>query len=267
MRETSIVIPCYNEEKRFQPEAFRKHSGCRADQRFVFVDDGSTDQTADVLAKLCAEDPEAFALVQLDRNYGKAEAVRRGVNAALADGPKYVGYWDADLATPLNVVAEFRSLMEERPHVDLVLGSRVKLLGRDVHRRAWRHYLGRCFATAASLVLGIGVYDTQCGAKLFRVTPRTRAAFEQSFRTSWIFDVELLARLLQDADGVEQPVEKLCEFPLQQWRDVAGSKLKLRELAKAAVDLLTIHRCYHPRRLRRRRPDVDRPDCSARRSS
>lgn len=236
MSQTTIVVPCYNEEQRFQPDAFRKHATRWPADRFLFVDDGSTDGTAEVLARLCAGHSAAFQVIQLDRNRGKAEAVRQGILAALEDGPEYVGYWDADLATPLDSIPEFRHLLEDRPHVEAVLGSRVRLLGREIHRRPWRHYLGRCFATAASLVLGIGVYDTQCGAKLFRVTPRTTEIFRRPFSTSWIFDVELLARFLETGSQAD-----LYEFVLPQWSDRTGSKLRLRHFLRAGLDLLVLY--------------------------
>jgi hypothetical protein len=126
------------------------------------------------------------------------------------------------------------------------MGARIKLLGRRVVRRASRHYLGRVFATAASLTLDLGVYDTQCGAKLFRVTPGTAEIFAERFISRWIFDVEIIARMIavhRRRNGV--PVERLIyELPLQEWQDVGGSRIKLIDWPIAFVDLMRIYFRY-----------------------
>ena len=76
---------------------------------------------------------------------------------------------------PLESICEFRRVLEKRNTIDVVLGSRIPLLGRDIQRRPLRRILGRVFARTASLVLGLSLYDTQCGAKLFRVNAETTA--------------------------------------------------------------------------------------------
>jgi dolichyl-phosphate beta-glucosyltransferase len=240
MAECIVVIPCFNEAHRLDLRAFVEHAAA-GEASLLFVNDGSTDGTADVLDDLCAVSPAQFAVLHLDRNGGKAEAVRRGVLQAFERRPAAIGYWDADLATPLAAIAGFRDYLGANPRVELLLGARVRLLGRAIERRISRHCAGRVFATAASWVLKLPVYDTQCGAKLFRATGRMRSVFAHPFRSRWIFDVELLARFVQAASLAGQsPEELIHELPLQAWRDVAGSKVRASDFLRAAVQLADI---------------------------
>jgi glycosyltransferase involved in cell wall biosynthesis len=144
----------------------------------LFVDDGSTDRTPDLLRELRNRLGGRAAVHTLPRNRGKAEAVRQGTFRAFQRGPVFAGYWDADLATPLKELSTFLDAMHARPQLLIALGSRVKMLGRSIERRSVRHYGGRLFATLASITLRVPVYDTQCGAKLFPNTPETAALFE-----------------------------------------------------------------------------------------
>jgi glycosyltransferase involved in cell wall biosynthesis len=212
----------------------------------VFVDDGSTDDTPLVLERLRQKHPQKVCTLRLSTNVGKAEAVRRGMRAALRRRPTAVGYWDADLATPLDAIPGFVDLLHGRPELDLVMGSRVALLGRDIRRSAVRHFTGRVFATAASLVLGLPVYDTQCGAKLFRVSPSFQEIISQPFRARWIFDVEILARLVFDAEPANSDIARqtIYEYPLERWHDVQGSRLTLLDFVGAGIDLAAIYWRY-----------------------
>src|SRR2546421_9294032 len=107
MSSAIIVIPCFNEAQRLPIHAFKAFvcAGCLP--RFLFVNDGSTDGTVHVLKALHDADPERYALCDLPRNVGKAEAVRAGILLAFAAGPDFIGYWDADLATPLEAIPTF----------------------------------------------------------------------------------------------------------------------------------------------------------------
>jgi dolichyl-phosphate beta-glucosyltransferase len=239
-----IVVPCYNEAARLDVLAFQAFAVSDPEVRFLFVNDGSTDATAGVLDALRLVNPCSFGVLHLAENCDKAEAVRRGVLTALEENADYIGYWDADLATPLRVIPTFRTVLDEHADIEIVIGSRVRLLGRRVERRAARHYLGRVFATAASLVLGVAVYDTQCGAKLFRASDAVRLAFQRPFRSRWIFDVELFARLIASSRQRQFPelTRAVYELPLTEWCDVGGSKVQATDFIRAGLDLLAIYR-------------------------
>jgi hypothetical protein len=90
-------------------------------------------------------------------------------------------------------------------------------------------------------VLGLPVYDTQCGAKLFRRNSEAHAVFAQPFFTRWVFDVELLARLLeQHRRRGKDRLFPVCELPLHEWYDVGGSKLSFASSMRGFVDLVRI---------------------------
>jgi glycosyltransferase involved in cell wall biosynthesis len=235
----ALVVPCYNEAARFDPAEFLRLSRLRSDLALLFVDDGSSDSTADVLERLRASNPSHIQVHRLERNCGKAEAVRRGLVEALARGAVVVGYADADLSTPVDEILRLVTHLQERPAVEVVLGARVRLLGTEIERLPHRHFLGRIFATVASIALRVPVYDTQCGAKVFRASPALAAALAVPFQSRWIFDVELLARLLRGtADAAPVPVQALNEVPLAVWRDVGGSKLRASSMLHAGLQLL-----------------------------
>jgi len=234
-----VVIPCYNEERRL--DLARLASLAESGHvHLLFVDDGSTDGTSVALSRLEAT-ANNVEVLQLPRNVGKAEAIRCGLVYGVDAGAEVVGYYDADLATPPEELLRMLALLERRPDLAFVLAARVALLGRRIKRRARRHYLGRVFATMASLILRIPVYDTQCGAKVFRVTPAVREAINAPFRSSWVFDVELIGRLLHGTSTVEPvPLRAFEEMPLREWRDVSGSRLRFVDMVHALIDLLLV---------------------------
>jgi dolichyl-phosphate beta-glucosyltransferase len=248
--KTAIVIPCFNEAGRLRTGDFSSFVGGRQDVDFIFVNDGSSDETSEVLRDICAREPRRLFLVDLPVNSGKAEAVRQGFLKGFDLGYDLLGFWDADLATPLAEISSFRDILSS-PRVQIVLGSRVKLLGRSVQRSEVRHYLGRIFAMCASLVLHLPVYDTQCGAKLFRNSEALRKVFAESFTTRWIFDVEILARflVLEQANPGLSLEATTVEHPLREWHDVPGSKLKWHDFVRSAKDLTKIF--FYLRRSRR----------------
>ncbi len=237
----TLVVPCYNEEKRLPVDAFRKFAIDGTQLDFLFVDDGSRDGTARVLEDLRRENPSRFAVLTLEKNSGKAEAVRRGMLAVMEGTPDIVGYWDADLATPLTELPLFLEVFADHPSIDMVFGARVRLLGRNINRRESRHYIGRIGATLISRTLGLAVYDTQCGAKLFRASSTLRQVLEAPFRSRWIFDMEIISRLVK-VRGRDVTARAIYELPLREWRDVHGSKVRSRDFVRALLDLWMIHR-------------------------
>tara|TARA_Y100000588_G_C13901098_1_gene772892 strand:+ start:92 stop:718 length:627 start_codon:yes stop_codon:yes gene_type:complete len=194
---TGIVVPCYNEMDRIQLPKFSEFLISNDFIYFCFVNDGSTDGTQKLLSDFVNLNPERSQLVNLSKNQGKAEAVRQGINTLLRSTKfQLVGYWDADLATPLSEIQGFIQKFKSNNELKAVCGARILRLGSSILRSKFRHYFGRIFSTIVSNILNIPVYDTQCGAKIF-LAEFAEFIFSEKFLSRWFFDVELFARSIE----------------------------------------------------------------------
>jgi dolichyl-phosphate beta-glucosyltransferase len=240
MQETCLIIPCYNEVKRLSLDALRDFVRTQPAFSLLFVNDGSTDGTGEVLEKFCRENPRA-STVSLASNRGKAEAVRTGILKARESSATFIGYWDADLSTPLKEAVTMVDALMKTGRT-FALASRVKRLGAQVERRELRHYLGRVFSTVASMVLKLPVYDSQCGAKV--LDSKLHFLFTEPFSSQWLFDVEVLARF-RNHFGVTRTLSDVMEVPVQIWIEKSGSKLRLSHMLRVPLELWRIHRKYN----------------------
>ena len=171
---------------------------------------------------------------------------------------RYAGYWDADLATPLSEIPRFIAYARCTSANATSASGRVYSCSAEPYiGGAYRHYIGRLFATAASAAVRLPVYDTQCGAKLFRVSPAMRALFEEPFLGRWTFDVEIIARLTQQCAGEQRrPRDLMYELPLDEWRDIDGSKVHPLDFFAALIELGRIRRRYGSNPLLTRRSGI-----------
>lgn len=239
--QVGVAIPCYNEADRLDPAACVDALTEYSNLTLLFVDDGSTDTTREVIEQICERGDERASALCLATNVGKGEAVRQGMLSLTRRGTcDIVGFWDADLAVPLQEIPDFVALFKA-PYIKGVIGSRIHLSGRNIERIKFRHYLGRIFATVISLTFDLLYYDTQCGAKLFR-TETIRPVIEQPFSSRWIFDVEMLIRISSLAAPDESTV--VYEFPVRQWTNVAGTKRSLSTYFIAFADYLRLIKTY-----------------------
>jgi len=245
MQKTAIIVPCYNESQRLNAEAFIRYAEKNKWVYFIFVNDGSSDDTLKIINYMCCSNTEQMLCVDQKVNVGKAEAVRQGFLKVFDLDFYNIGYWDADLATPLNTIDKLCALLESKG-VIAAIGSRVKLLGYRIERKPLRHYLGRVFATCTSLVLGLPVYDTQCGAKIFKNNSDLKKVFSTPFIVKWTFDVEILARfevILQNK-GIGSLENYALEYPLKEWTHIPGSKVKPSDFLSGVNELFKIYRAY-----------------------
>lgn len=232
-----VVVPCYNEAARLDTEQFIGLVERDDSLSLLFVDDGSSDATATLLESL-AQHPRISA-IYLPANGGKAEAVRQGLVAAINQEAEWVGYVDADLATPPAEIERLIDIAQQSPDRDCVFGSRIRLCGNDVTRHLSRHLAGRVFATLADeFVLGAHVYDTQAGAKFFRNTPQLRHCLSSPFADRWSFDVELFGRL----GRVGAFPQRAIEIPMRIWIDREGSKVSVLAGVRSMWSLAKVRR-------------------------
>lgn len=235
MEKIILVVPCFNEEIRFDTEYFIQI--LRQERvELLFVNDGSTDKTANIIEKFCAEHKLLTDFVDLPKNRGKANAVRAGVNFALDSGTGYVGFIDADGAFPVHVVKQgIDSVRELGMTHNSYWFSRVMLAGSKIERNQSRHYVGRILITLLTINLKNCPYDTQAGFKIFTNNVSTSKIFLEPFRTTWLFDIEIFLRMIKN--GLDNEIK---EIPVEAWRDVAGSKIQMRNSFKILREILII---------------------------
>lgn len=235
MPSIAVIIPCYNEANRIQTSEFIAFSNEHQDIQFYFVNDGSTDDTEKSLLKI--KESSQSKIISLEKNCGKANAIRKGLMAAMADRFEFTGYLDSDLSTSLDEFMRLKNLLLDN-RLDMVLGSRIKKIDTSIKRSFFRHIVGRMIATLIDQKFELGVYDTQCGAKIFR-SSLLKEIIDQPFYTKWFFDVELLLRLRK-----QNPHFHAAEIPLNKWHNVPNSKLSVLSFPLILKDLFVLLNKY-----------------------
>jgi dolichyl-phosphate beta-glucosyltransferase len=232
-----LVIPVFNEEKRLDLNYFLELAEVK-NLEVLFVDDGSTDQTRRILRALVRSKTN-FHLLASDRNVGKSEAVRMGLNELIKDSKFYaVGFMDSDAAFG---VVDLRNIIEIMENSNLSNStwwwtSRRKSSNNVVERSRTRHVIGRVI----SQLLGVGFknlpYDTQSGLKFFVASKEFESLLVVEFKTKWFFEIELLIR----ARSILQPIDLIVEVPVVSWREVTGSKLGIRNFCQIVNEIIQI---------------------------
>ena len=236
-----IVIPCYNEEKRLDTKRFIKFLNLQKNVLLCFVNDGSSDGTFEVLQKIKLDFTNNVKAISTKNNVGKAEAVRTGIIYCNSNFKhEKIAYLDADLATTLEECYEISGLVKDK--TVFAFGSRIKKIDTNIQRKGYRFLIGRIIATFISRQLNLGVYDTQCGCKVFN-TELSKSIFIEKFISKWLFDVELFHRIIK-IYGEEKMCEISKEIPLKSWIDYDESKVKMTYFFKLWLDLYKIKKAY-----------------------
>ena len=240
--KVAIIIPCYNEADRLDANKFTEYLLQNTHVHFYFIDDGSTDNTIIILNGIISKFSNNVTILRNESNKGKAESVRLGVIESISMNHDFIGYLDADLATPIEEIDHLLNIIKSDTNKEVVFASRIQLAGNEIKRNYFRHFIGRIFATCVSFFLKIKIYDTQCGAKIFSKKVCEKI-FVEKFISQWLFDVELFARLIR-VYGIDKTIEISFEQPVRKWMDIEKSKIKPIYFLKAPFELLKIVRHY-----------------------
>ncbi|MBS4064229.1 MAG: glycosyltransferase [Chitinophagaceae bacterium] len=240
----AIIVPCYNEEKRFPYAAFLQFSKAHPEVLLCFVNDGSKDKTLSVLMGIQIECPENICVYSVEQNGGKAEAVRQGmIYVYRYFNVSMLGFLDADLATKPEEWLQMAKYKELYPQYGAIVGSRIQRLGANINRDDSRSLFSSIIKKCIRIILKTPFQDTQCGAKIFR-RDLVPFLFHQHFMTPWLFDVEIFLRL-QKKFGKTTLQKGVLEFPLLHWTEVGDSRLKLKHTIKIPMQLLKLHYQYN----------------------
>ena len=220
----SVVIPCYNEELRLPPtieqvERYLDTEGI--EYELILVDDGSSDGTRKVMDAAAARHPRV-RVEALPRNRGKGRALAKGVEAARGD---QILLTDADLSTPINELPKLQAALARGAGVAIasraLRGSRV-----EVSQPVYRVLMGKAFNLVVQAVLLPGLWDTQCGFKLFRADVG-HSVFSALITDGFGYDPEVLYRARKQ--GVT-----IAEVPVV-WRNSAPTKVSP---VRSSIDML-----------------------------
>ena len=240
------MIPCYNEGLKLPLHQYHSFLEKHSNVVLIFVNDGSSDDTFEILTKIEISFPEKVKLISYAKNKGKAAAVRTGVNYCAKNfSCNYIGYLDADLSASLQECIDLRNFLSN--NMQFAFGSRILKIGSVIQRKNTRFLIGRFIATIISNMLNLSVYDTQCGCKLF-TSSQAITLFEKPFISKWLFDVELFFRMIQQY-GRTNIDRVMVEVPLKRWIDTEQSKVKPGYFFKLWIDLFLIKKTYETNKL------------------
>jgi dolichyl-phosphate beta-glucosyltransferase len=210
----SIVIPCKDEEQRLPrtiEEIHRYLDGKDVEYELILVDDGSLDGTRQVMDEAAERHP-SVRVEALPHNRGKGRALATGVGVARGDE---ILLTDADLSTPIEELAKLQAALEKG--AGIAIGSRALRASRvEVSQPIYRVLMGKAFNLIVQAVLLPGIWDTQCGFKLFRADVAHRV-FAGLVTDGFGYDPEVLYRARRQ--GV-----KIAEVPVV-WRNSAPTKV------------------------------------------
>ena len=236
-----LLVPCYNEEIRFnisyfsfikrEIENYTKNLDFQVE--LMFIDDGSRDGTKNLLALACKQMPAT--ILSLEHNIGKGNALRLAMLSVMPKRPKFVAYLDADGAfDKTDVVNSILTYINSYliAEIDVLSFARISMAGTMIRRNKIRHLIGRVIATIVNLNSQYTFYDSQTGFKIYSGNFLRDIDLEETLKTKWFFDWEIILRASSKV--------KIHELPIPNWRDVHGSKLSIGSALSVLREIIKI---------------------------
>ena len=235
--ERSLIIPMHDEARRIVAtiDVLGASWAAGPETELIFVDDGSTDGTSDVVEKALASAGLDGRVLRLETNRGKGAAVRAGI---MDSNAPVVGFVDADLSTDIDEVRRVFATVERG---DAVVAIATRAHARSdiaVHQPAFRQLSGKAFNLVLRILRLTAFHDTQCGLKAF-TAPIAREVFGALSTSGFAFDIEVLAR-------VERAGHAVTEVPVR-WSHVEESSVRaIRDSSRMLRDAMRVRRMLRP---------------------
>lgn len=241
MKECLIIIPCYNEANRLIAAEFIEFAISHQHFSFLFINDGSTDQTLKVLEKIAIAPQINF--LSFEKNVGKAEVVRKGILEGLKNNTySYFAYLDADLAIPLEEFERLYKITTDDSQYGFTFLSKIPRKDAEVNQPFKRYFIGRVLAFFNKVSLKLPIYDTQCGCKIMTREVATLIS-ATPFISAWLFDVEIFWRIINTYGRVYFS-KHILEVPLNKLIERGPSSISGKSLLKLPFEYLKIHFAY-----------------------
>ena len=232
---TCIVIPFYNESDRLGDCAYLEKLEQIKGIDFIYVDDGSSDNTFTILTKKFP----SKKIISYKENKGKGGAVREGLLYAISNGYDVVGFLDSDGAFSPSDVSDIslsaERLFNENPNLGMIIGSRASTSENKIKRSITRLIISKAIKRVIkwnTRELTNQSYDTQSGFKLMRASEQLSGFLEKDFHTKWFFDIEIMIGMGYFG--------KIKEISLSTWSDVKKSHLGVGSIKSVFRELLII---------------------------